>query len=178
MDAMMVEPARFLAKTFAAQGQPTYLYRFSYVAESLRAQTPGAPHATEIPFVFDTVKAKLRRQLTRERRGRRAKAANACWANFAKTGNPNGAELTTWPVYKAGDGYHPRLHEPGPEGRPGCVEGADGRDGSRRAGTLTGERGRTGEPRASGGKRGERGLAGRARALAQGEQGPSGASGA
>ena len=32
--AMMIEPARFAAKTFAAQGQPTYLYRFSYVAES------------------------------------------------------------------------------------------------------------------------------------------------
>src|SRR6187399_1410644 len=47
MDAMMVEPARFLAKTFAAQGLPAYLYRFSYVADSLRAQTPGAPHATE-----------------------------------------------------------------------------------------------------------------------------------
>jgi para-nitrobenzyl esterase len=99
MDAMMVEPARFLAKTYAAQGQPAYLYRFSYVAESLRAQTPGAPHATEIPFVFDTVKAKYGDKLT-SNDAAAAKAANAYWANFAKTGNPNGAELTTWPVYK------------------------------------------------------------------------------
>jgi hypothetical protein len=100
MDAMMVEPARFLAKTFAAQGLPAYLYRFSYVADSLRAQTPGAPHATEIPFVFDTVKAKYGDKLTANDAAA-AKAANAYWANFAKTGNPNGAELTTWPVYKA-----------------------------------------------------------------------------
>jgi len=100
MDAMMVEPARFLAKTFAAQGVPAYLYRFSYVAESLRAQTPGAPHATEIPFVFDTVKAKYGDKLTANDAAA-AKAANTYWANFAKTGNPNGAELTTWPVYKA-----------------------------------------------------------------------------
>jgi para-nitrobenzyl esterase len=96
----MVEPARFLAKTYAAQGQPTYLYRFSYVAESLRAQTPGAPHATEIPFVFDTVKAKYGDKLTANDAAA-AKAANAYWANFAKSGNPNDAQLTNWPAYSA-----------------------------------------------------------------------------
>jgi para-nitrobenzyl esterase len=100
MDRMMIEPARYTAKTFAAHGQPAYLYRFSYVAESIRAKTPGAPHATEIPFVFDTVKAKYTDKLTAADEAT-AKAANTYWANFAKTGNPNGTGLEKWPAYKA-----------------------------------------------------------------------------
>jgi para-nitrobenzyl esterase len=100
MDRLMIEPARFTAKVFAGQGQPSYLYRFSYVAESIRAKTPGAPHATEIPFVFDTVKAKYGAALTAADEAA-AKAANTYWANFAKTGNPNGAGLEKWPAYKS-----------------------------------------------------------------------------
>ena len=57
-DRMMIEPARFIAQEVAASGQPAYQYRFSYVAVSMRKQWDGAPHATEIPFVFDTVKAR------------------------------------------------------------------------------------------------------------------------
>jgi para-nitrobenzyl esterase len=37
-DQMMVEPARFAARTLAAIGEPAYEYRFSYVAESLRSK--------------------------------------------------------------------------------------------------------------------------------------------
>jgi para-nitrobenzyl esterase len=57
-DQLMIEPARFLAQTMSSQGVPVWGYRFAYVATSMRPQWPGAPHATEIPFVFDTVQAK------------------------------------------------------------------------------------------------------------------------
>jgi para-nitrobenzyl esterase len=97
-DQMMVEPARFAVRTLAALGVPAYEYRFSYVAESLRARVKGAPHATEIPFVFDTVAAKYGKDLTDADRAA-GQAANAYWANFAKTGNPNGAGLPNWPAY-------------------------------------------------------------------------------
>jgi len=97
-DQMMIEPARFAVRTLAAIGQPAYEYRFSYVAESLRSKLKGAPHATEIPFVFDTVQAKYGKDLTDADRAA-AKAANTYWANFVKTGNPNGAGLPKWPVY-------------------------------------------------------------------------------
>ena len=60
---MMVEPARFVVRAVAATGQRAYEYRFSYVAESLRKQWKGAPHATEIPFVFDTVAARYGKDL-------------------------------------------------------------------------------------------------------------------
>ena len=69
-DQAMVEPARLLAR-LAAAAQPTYAYRFSYVASSLRAKEKGALHATEIPFVFATV----RRSTQRPRRPRTTPSA-------------------------------------------------------------------------------------------------------
>ncbi len=101
MDRMMIEPARFVVRQMAAAGQPAYEYRFSYVAESMRDQWPGAPHATEIPFVFDTVAAKYEKKLAPGDEAT-AQAANAYWAEFAKTGNPNGTGWPAWPTYDAG----------------------------------------------------------------------------
>lgn len=90
-DLQMNEPARHVARLLAPR-QPVYLYRFSYVAESARAQSPnGAAHAAEIPFVFDTVDAKYGDALT-EADARVAGQAQAYWVAFAKTGQmaPNG----------------------------------------------------------------------------------------
>jgi para-nitrobenzyl esterase len=100
-DRMMIEPARFIAQTVSGQGETAYENRFSYVAECMRAQWKGAPHATEIPFVFDTVKAKYGKDLT-EKDEAIAQAANAYWAAFAISGNPNGAGRPNWPAYTAG----------------------------------------------------------------------------
>jgi para-nitrobenzyl esterase len=101
-DQMMVEPARYMARIMAGFGKPTYQFRFSYVAESMRAQWKGAPHATEIPFVFDTVQARYGKDLKPADKAT-AEAANAYWVNFAKTGNPNGKGLPQWPAYNAKD---------------------------------------------------------------------------
>jgi para-nitrobenzyl esterase len=97
---MMVEPARFIVRSMAAAGQRAYLYRFSYVAESMRKQWHGAPHATEIPFVFNTVSARYGKELTHAD-GTIAQAANAYWVAFAKTGDPNGPGRPIWPRYDA-----------------------------------------------------------------------------
>jgi len=89
-----------LARLTSASGQPTWSYRFSYVASSLRGKTMGALHATEIPFVFSTVKAKYEAAATPEDLAI-GEAMNAYWAAFAKTGDPNGAGRPAWPVYTA-----------------------------------------------------------------------------
>jgi para-nitrobenzyl esterase len=114
-DQFMIEPARFVARKITDGGQAAYLYRFSYVAESMRKQWPGAPHATEIPFVFDTVKAKYEGALTPadEKAGRET---NAYWVNFAKTGDPNGPGLPKWPVYKISSDQLLNFTNEGPKG--------------------------------------------------------------
>jgi para-nitrobenzyl esterase len=112
-DALMVEPARFVAQTVSSQGDPVWEYRFGYVADSMRKQWPGAPHATEIPFVFDTVKAKYGAPLTAEDE-KIARETNTYWANFAKTGNPNGAGLPDWPRYHKSDDMLMDFSQSGP----------------------------------------------------------------
>ena len=97
-DRIMVEPARFIANEVSASGQPAYEYRFSYVAASMRKEWGGAPHATEIPFVFDTVKARYEAALD-PADSAIAATANTYWASFAKTGDPNSAGQPRWPAY-------------------------------------------------------------------------------
>jgi para-nitrobenzyl esterase len=101
-DQLMIKPARFVAQTLSLQGVPVWEYRFAYVASAMRSQWPGAPHATEIPFVFETVKAKYGAQLAAEDESI-ARRTNEYWANFAKTENPNGAGLPKWPRYSKKD---------------------------------------------------------------------------
>jgi para-nitrobenzyl esterase len=47
-DETMTEPARHLADQVARAGQPVWLYRFSYVAESQRAKQKGTPTSPSI----------------------------------------------------------------------------------------------------------------------------------
>lgn len=97
-DLMMIEPAREIARLLSAR-QPVFEFRFSYVARSLRATTPGAPHATEIPYVFDTVATRYGKDLTPADEAA-AKAMHAYWVGFAKTGVPQGPGYPAWPPYK------------------------------------------------------------------------------
>jgi len=56
----------------------------------------GAPHASEIPYVFGTLGARPGTTLTPEDQAV-ARMAHSYWVNFAKKGDPNGAGLPTWP---------------------------------------------------------------------------------
>lgn len=114
MDRFMVEPARFVASVFASEGVPSYEYRFSYVAKSMRSKWPGAPHATEIPFVFDTVQAKYGKDLAPEDEQIAQDMLNY-WVAFAKTGDPSTGNSPAWPRYTPETDM---LMNFTPEGRP------------------------------------------------------------
>jgi para-nitrobenzyl esterase len=97
-DRMMIEPAREVARLLSVH-QPVFEFRFSYVAESLRATTPGAPHATEIPYVFDTVAVRYGKDVTAADEAA-AKAMHAYWVGFASSGVPQAADYPPWPAYR------------------------------------------------------------------------------
>jgi para-nitrobenzyl esterase len=97
-DMTMHEPARFVAREMTAQGQPAWLYRFTYTAESTRPEAAKQSHAGELPFLFDTLGARYGDAVTDADR-RAAGAFNAYVADFVRTGDPNGGGLPTWPRF-------------------------------------------------------------------------------
>ncbi|TNE61037.1 MAG: carboxylesterase/lipase family protein [Alphaproteobacteria bacterium] len=103
-DRMMIEPARAVARALAPH-QPVYLYRFAYAVPEVHGFLGGAPHATEIPYVFDTVAARHTPKMIAEE-APVAALSHRYWVNFAKTGKPDGQDdtVTAWPVLVRGSG--------------------------------------------------------------------------
>jgi para-nitrobenzyl esterase len=99
VDITMHEPARFVARQVTDSGQPAWLYRFGYVAESKRPKGT-AEHASEIPYFFGVVDARYGAATTPKDRAM-AERLLGYIAAFAKTGDPNRSGLPTWPRYDA-----------------------------------------------------------------------------
>jgi para-nitrobenzyl esterase len=124
------------AELYRQAGLPVFYYVFGRVLPVLPGQTYkgiprdqiGAFHGDEVPYVFgnlDRVDSALD-GAPRKSRWERSDYALArtmlnYWANFVKTGDPNGAELPKWPRYEK-SAKNPLMHfngqaEAGPDER-------------------------------------------------------------
>jgi para-nitrobenzyl esterase len=91
---------------------PVYQYRFDQnpavkpgaMIGPVPASEGGARHACEIQYVFETLKFEEGVPWT-PADFKVSEEMASYWTNFAKTGNPNGDDLPTWPSYKSQDGY-------------------------------------------------------------------------
>jgi para-nitrobenzyl esterase len=97
-DLIFNEPARHLARLHAAAGHPTFLYRFDVVAASNPEPSGGATHASERPYVFDTLHTVGRPMGDRDQRA--ATLMADYWTTFARTGDPNGTGQPEWPAFQ------------------------------------------------------------------------------
>ena len=99
-DLIFREPARFLAAAHAKNGYATYLYRFDVLSKSMRSMLKGAPHASELAYIFGTLKTM--RWAADGDDATRASEIAARWSDFAKRADPNGAGRSpAWPRYAA-----------------------------------------------------------------------------
>jgi para-nitrobenzyl esterase len=106
-DRFFGAPSRWVAAQAAPRAK-TYLYRFSYVPEHDRRRLPGAPHGSEIAFVFDSwdrLGGAVLDQLAGSASGPTPQdrdmtaLIHGCWVAFAKTGAPDCPPAPAWAAY-------------------------------------------------------------------------------
>lgn len=98
---------KWLDLQLATGNSPVYRYEFDdappRAADDKNSDPPAAYHSAEIEFVFQALASKP--LPWRPEDEKLSDLMSTYWANFAKTGDPNGPGLPHWPAYSAKDGY-------------------------------------------------------------------------
>jgi para-nitrobenzyl esterase len=103
IQAVAIQPSRYLAERQAARGQKAYTYYFTQQPASERATKPGSEHGGELSYLFGT---KLNAETWDAADEKVSKLMGDYWVRFAKTGDPNGAGAPKWePVTASSSRY-------------------------------------------------------------------------
>jgi len=97
--------------------QPIYAYLWTHIEPGPESARYLAFHSSEMPYVFHTLDVAKDRVFTDKDRAL-ADQLNTYWANWIKTGNPNGDGLPRWPPFKLED---KQIMELGDETRPRAI---------------------------------------------------------
>ncbi|HTR36734.1 MAG TPA: carboxylesterase family protein [Bryobacteraceae bacterium] len=100
-----------------AAGNPGYEYQFSRTVHGKEAL--GAPHASEIPFIFGTLSVWQNMRKYNDSDQQYAPLMQEYWTNFAKTGDPNGPNLVKWPRFDATARAYMDFTDAGPAAKEG-----------------------------------------------------------
>ncbi|XP_021076070.1 carboxylesterase 5A [Mus pahari] len=110
-DVFFVVPGLVTARYHRDAGGPVYFYEFQHRPYSFQNSRPAfvkADHTDEIRFVFGGPFLKgdvvMFEDATEEEKLLSRKMMKY-WANFARSGDPNGDELPLWPVYDKNEQY-------------------------------------------------------------------------
>ncbi|MCK4344775.1 MAG: carboxylesterase family protein [Bacteroidales bacterium] len=99
-DWVWAEPGRLAARAFVDIGEPAFIYHFGYVPASMKERMRyGAGHGSEVAYVFNNLNTRWGASEATPEDQKVAQMMNTYWANFAKTGDPNGEGLPLWPLY-------------------------------------------------------------------------------
>jgi len=100
-----------------AAGNPGYQFQFSRSAPGKKAL--GAPHGSEVAYVFGTLGADQDTRKYDETDRKTSEQMQEYWTNFAKTGDPNGGGLPPWPKFDAASRPYLDLTDNGPVAKEG-----------------------------------------------------------
>lgn len=114
-DALFIGPARAFIRSRSGFNSKSFLYTFTRVSPGAKSFGLGAYHGSELRYVFDTFDAPGAMGLTKDDRAL-GKKMSAAWVRFAKTGDPNGEGIPSWPAYTTANDAHLELGDTVREG--------------------------------------------------------------